>query len=242
MKLLKRMAVLSLVVLALGGCTKSSISTDAPVSGSEEIDPAKTEADDDDETLPRDQNFLVEDETVETTMYDWEQAQSECDGLFNDTTAFPQSVKMEFTYDESALNIGLTWTVKNDTTNDDAMDYAVTMVKQFNDIIAAQSMDLENSSADSFGTLWNQFSLDGGIPAWTVEGDDLAKVNDFLKKSCMEFCGSLPGDEIGEDGYSLSGEARDAATSRNGLNENRKSVAEMIQECFDSIENNGDAI
>ena len=130
------------------------------MSGSEEIDPAKTEADDDDETLPRDQNFLVEDETVETTMYDWEQAQSECDGLFNDTTAFPQSVKMEFTYDESALNIGLTWTVKNDTTNDDAMDYAVTMVKQFNDIIAAQSMDLENSSADSFGTLWNQFSLD----------------------------------------------------------------------------------
>lgn len=88
----------------------------------------------------------------------------------------------------------------------------------------------------------NPFSLDGGIPAWTVEGDDLAKVNDFLKKSCMEFCGSLPGDDKGEDGYSLSGEARDAATSRNGLNENRKSVAEMIQECFDSIENNGDAI
>lgn len=94
-----------------------------------------------------------------------------------------------------------------------------------------------------FAEQWkDQFSLDGGIPAWTVEGDDLAKVNDFLKKSCMEFCGSLPGDDRGEDGYSLSGEARDAATSRNGLNENRKSVAEMIQECFDSIENNGDAI
>lgn len=75
-----------------------------------------------------------------------------------------------------------------------------------------------------------------------MEGDDLAKVNDFLKKSCMEFCGSLPGDDKGEDGYSLTGEARDAATSRNGLNENRKCVAEMIQECFDSIENNGDAI
>ena len=51
-----------------------------------------------------------------------------------------------------------------------------------------------------------------------------------------------PGDDKGEDGYSLTGEARDAATSRNELNENRKSVAEMIQECFDSIENNGDAI
>ena len=103
----------------------------------------------------------------------------------------------------------------------------------------------DNSIAVSIDTMLkngNQFSLDGGIPAWTVEGDDLAKVNDFLKKSCMEFCGSLPGDDKGEDGYSLSGEARDAATSRNGLNENRKSVAEMIQECFDSIENNGDAI
>ena len=53
---------------------------------------------------------------------------------------------------------------------------------------------------------------------------------------------NLPGDEMGEDSYSLTGEARDAATSRNGLNENRKSVAEMIRECFDSIENNGDAI
>lgn len=52
----------------------------------------------------------------------------------------------------------------------------------------------------------------------------------------------LPGDDKGEDSYSLTGEARDAATSRNELNENRKSVAEMIQECFDSIENNGDAI
>ena len=103
----------------------------------------------------------------------------------------------------------------------------------------------DNSIAVSIDTMLkngNQFSLDGGIPAWTVEGDDLAKVNDFLKKSCMEFCGSLPGDEMGEDSYSLTGEARDAATSRNGLNENRKSVAEMIRECFDSIENNGDTI
>lgn len=103
----------------------------------------------------------------------------------------------------------------------------------------------DNSTAVSLDTMLkngNQFSLDGGIPAWTVEGDDLAKVNDFLKKSCMEFSGSLPGDDRGEDGYSLTGEARDAAISRNGLNENRKSVAEMIQECFDSIENNGDAI
>lgn len=58
----------------------------------------------------------------------------------------------------------------------------------------------DNSIAVSIDTMLkngNPFSLDGGIPAWTVEGDDLAKVNDFLKKSCMEFCGSLPGDDRG---------------------------------------------
>lgn len=77
----------------------------------------------------------------------------------------------------------------------------------------------------------NQFSLDGGIPAWTVEGDDLAKVNDFLKKSCMEFCGSLPGDEKDEDGYSLTGEAKDATASRNGLSRNQMGIEEKAVEC-----------
>lgn len=92
----------------------------------------------------------------------------------------------------------------------------------------------DNSIAVSLDTMLkngNQFSLDGGIPAWTVEGDDLAKVNDFLKKSCMEFCGSLPGDEKGEDGYSLSGEAKDATASRNGLSRNQMGIEEKAAEC-----------
>lgn len=90
----------------------------------------------------------------------------------------------------------------------------------------------------------NQFSLDGGIPAWTVEGDDLAKVNDFLKKSCMEFCGSLPGDEKGEDGYSLSGEAKDATASRNGLSRNQMGIEEKAAECKEAatVLANGNAL
>lgn len=102
----------------------------------------------------------------------------------------------------------------------------------------------DNSIAVSIDTMLkngNQFSLDGGIPAWTVEGDDLAKVNDFSRKAAWSSATPFPV-TIGGGRLLLTGEARDAATSRNGLNENRKSVAEMIQECFDSIENNGDAI
>lgn len=90
----------------------------------------------------------------------------------------------------------------------------------------------------------NQFSLDGGIPAWTVEGDDLAKVNDFLKKSCMEFCGSLPGDEKDEDGYSFSGEAKDATASRNGLSRNQMGIEEKAAECKEAatVLANGNAL
>ena len=90
----------------------------------------------------------------------------------------------------------------------------------------------------------NQFSLDGGIPAWTVEGDDLAKVNDFLKKSCMEFSGSLPGDEKDEDSYSLTGEAKDATASRNGLSRSQMGIEEKAAECKEAatVLANGNAL
>lgn len=105
----------------------------------------------------------------------------------------------------------------------------------------------DNSIAVSIDTMLkngNQFSLDGGIPAWTVEGDDLAKVNDFLKKSCMEFSGSLPGDEKDEDGYSLSGEAKDATASRNGLSRNQMGIEEKAAECKEvaTVLANGNAL
>lgn len=105
----------------------------------------------------------------------------------------------------------------------------------------------DNSIAVSLDTMLkngNQFSLDGGIPAWTVEGDDLAKVNDFLKKSCMEFSGSLPGDEKDEDGYSLTGEAKDAIASRNGMSRNQMGIEEKAAECKEAatVLANGNAL
>ena len=86
----------------------------------------------------------------------------------------------------------------------------------------------------------NQFSLDGGIPAWTVEGDDLAKVNAFLKETCKEVFGILPGADDG--GYSLSGEAREAALSRFALPENRKAALNMIRKLNESRDSNDNAL
>lgn len=124
-------------------------------------------------------------------------------------------------------------------------DDALTLRRQFVSRYYMTDLLEDDSTAVSIDTMLkngNQFSLDGGIPAWTVEGDDLAKVNDFLKKSCMEFCGSLPGDEKGEDGYSLSGEAKEAALSRFALPENRKAALDVIRKLNESRDSNENAL
>lgn len=157
MKNLKRMAVLTFIVLALGGCTQSSISTEAPVAA-DNMDPAKMNQEED-ETLPRDQNFLIEEDEEPEVMYDWEQVQSEADELFSDTKAYPQNVKMEFAADEDALTVDLTWVLKDGTDEETAMEYAAEMVQKFNDIAAVQRTDVEMSSGDSFGGLWDTFAL-----------------------------------------------------------------------------------
>lgn len=97
----------------------------------------------------------------------------------------------------------------------------------------------DNSIAVSLDTMLkngNPFSLDGGIPAWTVEGDDLAKVNAFLKETCKKVFGILPGADA--DGYSLSGEAKEAALSRFALPENRKAALDMIRKLNESRDSN----
>ena len=158
MKLLKRMAVLGLAVLALSGCTKSSEESET-VTGNE-VDPAKQSAMDEiDETLAREDNILVEDETEPQSLYEWDQVKDETDTLFADADLYPQTVKMEFAADEASMTIDLSWVLKNGTSEEEAEEYAAMMVKQFNDIVAVQSTELENSSDSSFGTLWNQFAL-----------------------------------------------------------------------------------
>lgn len=153
MKLLKKLALLGLMVMVLGGCTKSSVST-AP----EDMDPAKMNTEED-ETLPRDQNFLVEDDTEEASLYDWDQVRDETNEFFMDANTYPLTSSMTFTADESAKSVELDWVLKNEATEDDAMTYAVEMVKNFNDIVAIQTTDVANSSEDSFGGLWDSFAL-----------------------------------------------------------------------------------
>lgn len=73
-----------------------------------------------------------------------------------------------------------------------------------------------------------------------LEGDDLAKVNAFLKETCKEVFGILPGADDG--GYSLSGEAKEAALSRFAFPENRKAALDVIRKLNESRDSNDNAL
>ena len=73
-----------------------------------------------------------------------------------------------------------------------------------------------------------------------LEGDDLAKVNAFLKETCKEVFGILPGADDG--GYSLEGEAKEAALSRFALPENRKAALNVIRKLNESRDSNDNAL
>lgn len=88
-------------------------------------------------------------------------------------------------------------------------------------------------------TEWlEQAEFDGLLEG--CKGDDLAKVNAFLKETCKEVFGILPGADDG--GYSLSGEAKEAALSRFALPENRKAALNMIRKLNESRDSNDNAL
>lgn len=60
------------------------------------------------------------------------------------------------------------------------------------------------------------------------------------KETCKEVFGILPGADDG--GYSLSGEAREAALSRFALPENRKAALNMIRKLNESRDSNDNAL
>ena len=192
MKILKRAAVLALCMLAMTGCTQSSITTQSNMV----TDPTVTVQ----ETAPTEREALVEEDAAPETRFDWEQTESEVADLFGDTDFYPESVKMEYDADEEALTIDLKWVLANGTTEDVAMDYAVEMVQMFNDILAAQVTDVEFSAADSFGGLWDEYALN--VKVGTEDGkwliDKSYKAGEQIDLVLPEASGNGPAAEVKE--------------------------------------------
>lgn len=112
-----------------------------------------------------------------------------------------------------------------------------------------EDFDFDGDITEAFGET-AEYKVDDNYHAlltWLpdhTEWLEEAEFDDFLKKSCMEFSGSLPGDEKDEDGYSLTGEAKDATASRNGLSRNQMGIEEKAAECKEAatVLANGNAL
>ena len=137
MKLFKRMAVLSLCVLALAGCTKSSVTSADIIMTEEAAGVEKVEADD---NIVVDRTMRVE-KINDPLEFDWEQVAEEAKDMFMDEDYYPLTLEMGFNYNIETPTIDLMWNLSNEATEDDAMEYATEMVQHFNNIMATQKTD-----------------------------------------------------------------------------------------------------
>lgn len=161
MKLLKRMALLSLCVFALSGCTQSSVTADSIVIKDDMIK---------DEMVAPDGSVLVEEDiVVDRTMkvtketdpyvFDWEQISGDAVDMFVDEDYYPLGAEMSYEEDLEAKTIKLMWVLKNEATEEDAMEYAVELVQQFNNIMAIQKDGYALATHNTFGGIWDAFDL-----------------------------------------------------------------------------------
>lgn len=151
--MLKKLVILLTVVLALSGCTQSKLESDNVLKNNIDMGQVNTSG----------ENFtrapLIEEGTGPKTLFNWEQVDTKITDLFEDEIDYPLGVKMTYTADEDKKEIKLTWMQKDKATDTEAMEYAVEMVKLFNDIIASQSSEVEFASTTDSGTLWEGFDL-----------------------------------------------------------------------------------
>ncbi len=157
MKVLARITILAMFVMILGGCTQSSIDSDAPLMLSDEQMQGR-DTGEEDETLAREDNLLIDDDPPEPP-YDWDQVRYDINDLITDTDKYTDSVRFEFTPDDDAQSVVMNWVLKDGADDAEALEYASYMVRDFNDAVAIQVTDIEMSTGSSFGSFWDIYSL-----------------------------------------------------------------------------------
>ncbi len=167
MKLLKRLAVLSLCALTVTGCAQSAASepqetvteaveTSAVPSGSIIAPDGSVIIEDDG---PESRPVLIDENAGPETIFQWDQVEDDAEYMFEDPDFYELGVDMTYEGDEDAKTIKLMWKLKNETTEEEALEYATELVQNFNDILAIQRSDYERSTRDSFGSVWDTFAL-----------------------------------------------------------------------------------
>ena len=191
MKLLKKMALLSLCVFALSGCTQSSVTADSIVIKDDMVTPEDLEMVEEDIVVDRTMKITQE---TDPYVFDWEQVSGDAVDMFVDEDYYPLGVDMSYEEDLEAKSIKLMWVLKNEATDGDALEYAVELVQQFNNIMATQKDGVAFATVDTFGGIWDFFNLTVQVSKedGTMMIDKSYKIGEEIDLPLPEFGGDGP--------------------------------------------------
>lgn len=206
---MKKILVLLACAAALSGCApKSNI-----------VQPDSTEG-----TVAGEPDFDVKDDVE----IDWQQASTDAEDMFEDTDEYPYSVDFHFLLEPEKKEIMLVWVVKDDFPSSELAEYADTLIKGFNDMIATQDFSIERSSYTSYGGLWKRYGLSFGIAPESTQDDESTWLisasypagTEFVLPSAGEIQKAMDRAESGESAEeTASAESTDAAGETQGASE-----------------------
>ena len=191
MKLLKKMALLSLCVFALSGCTQSSVTADSIMIKEDMVAPDGSQMVEEDIVVDRTMKVTKE---TDPYVFDWDQISEDAVEMFVDEDYYPLGAEMTFEEDLEAKTIKLMWVLKNEATDGDALEYAVELVQQFNNIMATQKDGVAFAEVDTFGGIWDFFDLTVQVSKedGTMMIDKSYKIGEKIDLPLPEFGGDGP--------------------------------------------------
>lgn len=147
---MRKFLVLVACMILLSGCTQSNI-----------VKPTA-------ETKVADPDFSLKDDID----IDWEQVSLDAEDVFENKSEFPYSDNFHFLLEPEKKEIMLVWVVSDDFPTSEIRNYADTLIKGFNDVVAVQDFSISKSSDTSFGGIWKNYALSFGIAPVSTQDDE----------------------------------------------------------------------
>lgn len=130
---MKKLLLICSFIFLLSGCTKSNIVTGQG--------PA-----------------VPEFETKEGIVLNWDQIGNNLDEIFTETEDYPMGVSVNYSIDPENKVLDLTLLVEDNSTPEEAVEYATAVMKGMNDEVATQDFNYTMSSSESYGGFFKEFT------------------------------------------------------------------------------------
>ena len=99
-------------------------------------------------------------ETQDNITLDWMQIRSDAEEQFNDKNLYPKSDYIDMAFKDKENRVLLIWSLSDDITDEEALEYGNLFIKGINDIAAVQDFSISKSDESSYGGLFDKYDLE----------------------------------------------------------------------------------